>query len=230
MGMLCRKRFILVSIVWIWLFVGALVTVLLMAFIKGVSLDMEHVISMLNKEPYLASYVEVIAAGALPLFFTLYCRDNIQIYGVKREGVVRSLVLSILMVTPFIFSWVLYGGMGFYSFNLRFPYNIWYAFLGVIAYGPLEVFFVVWLIVNTDLVFKKGDNILSPGLLITVIVFSLSHIILSPQAGLSNAISVLMIWMLLGLVFKYTGNSVGPMVAWTLINGQVTRLVIGCLT
>ena len=113
---------------------------------------------------------------------------------------------------------------------MEFPYNVWYAFLGVFAYGPLEVFFIIWLIVNTDKIFGSLEKMISPGLLITVLVFGLSHVILSPQGGLPNAVKVTIIFMLLGLIFKYTKNSIGPMIAWAIINGQVSYLLVGCLT
>jgi len=57
-----------------------------------------------------------------------------------------------------------------------------------------------------------------------------SLVILSPQAGMVNAIHVAAEWLILGLIFKYTENSIGLMIAWTLINGQVAYLVAGCLT
>ena len=137
---------------------------------------------------------------------------------------------SIPLITIILLSRILCGGLNINSFSLRFPYNVWYALLGVFAYGPLEVFFMTWLIVNTDIVFHGSEKVFSPGLLITVLIFGLSHIFLSPQAGVVNAIRVAAEWLILGLIFKYTKNSIGPIIAWTLINGQVAHLVIGCLT
>ena len=110
---------------------------------------------------------------------------------------------------------ILESSLKFISFNLPFPLNLWYASLGVVAYGPLEVFFVVWLIVNIDIIFKKLEKMFSPGLIITVLVFGLSHLIFA-RGGIVNAISVTVIFFILGLIFKYTGNSIGPMIAWTL--------------
>ncbi len=120
--------------------------------------------------------------------------------------------------------------MEFEKFSLRFPYNIWYAILSALAYGPLEAFFITWLIVNTDYRFNGLSKTISPGLLVTVLVFGLSHIVLSPQGGIMNAIRVSIYFLILSSIFKYTKNSVGPMIAWTLINGQVLYLTIGCLT
>jgi len=92
------------------------------------------------------------------------------------------------------------------------------------------VFFVMWLIVNTDIIFHSLGRTLSPGLLATVLVFGLSHIFLSPQTGIVKAIRVIAKWMILGLIFRYTRNLIGPMIMSTLINGQVIFLVVGCLT
>ena len=145
-------------------------------------------------------------------------------------GLLKSVAASIPLVTIILLSRILCGDLNVDSFNLEFPYDVWYALLGAFAYGPLEAFFMTWLIVNTDMVFHGSEKVFSPGLLITVLIFGLSHIFLSPQAGMVNAIRVAAEWLILGLIFKYTKNSIGPMIAWTLINGQVARLVVGCLT
>ncbi len=117
------------------------------------------------------------------------------------------------------------------SFGLSFPLNLYYAVLGVLAYGPLEVCFVVWLIVDTERALREhGDKILSKGLVLTVVVFGLMHLALSPKAGVLNALSVTVTFMILGAIFKYIKNSIGPMTSWTLVNGMVTYLVLGCLS
>ena len=224
------KHVLLVLTVWLWLFIGLIFTVLLIAYVKGVLLNLEQLISMLNREPYLASYGEVVGVGGLPLLISLIRRDSPEMYGLRRQGLLKSLALSILPAIAILVARIAYNDLSFEGFGLSFPYNVWYAVLGVLAYGPLEVFFVVWLIVNTDNILNTLEKTVSPGLLITVLIFGLSHIFLSPQGGLLNAIKVTIIFMALGLIFKYTKNSIGPMIAWTLINGQVSHLLIGCLT
>lgn len=225
-----RRQAVLVILVWIWMFLGSILVILLTAYIKGVSVNFDRIVDMLNKEPYLASYAEVVGVGGLPLAITLFRRDNLQIYGLQRKGTISSMLLSIPLAIVIFVLRFFYGGLSISSFNLQFPYNIWYATLGAFAYGPLESFFVIWLIVNTDSIFKSLREKFSPGLLITVVIFSLSHIILSPQAGIANVIRVAIEWLILSLIFEYTKNSIGPMFAWTLINGQVFYLVTGCLT
>ena len=101
-----------------------------------------------------------------------------------RAGLVKSVAASIPLAVIVLILRVLYGELNVSSFNLQFPYNLWYALLGVFAYGPLEVFFVMWLIVNTDKIFHSLERTFSPGLLATVLVFGFSHIFLSPQAEL----------------------------------------------
>ncbi len=104
------------------------------------------------------------------------------------------------------------------TLHLGFPRNLWYALLGIIAWGPLEVFFFVWLIVNTDHIFKNSARVHPWGLIITVLLFALTHIL---TTDVRNAIYTGAIFLVLGLIYKYARNIVGPMIAWTLINGQV---------
>jgi len=225
-----NKCVLLVLIVWLWSIIGSIFTLALIAYVKGVPLDLERLIDMLSKEPYLASYGEVVGVGGLPLLISLTRRDSPEMYGLRRQGLLKSLALSIPPAIAILVARIAYNDLSFEGFGLSFPYNVWYAVLGVLAYGPLEVFFVVWLIVNTDNILNTLEKIVSPGLLVTVLIFGLSHMLLSPQGGLFNAIKVTIIFVTLGLIFKYTKNSIGPMIAWTLINGQVSHLLIGCLT
>ncbi len=57
------------------------------------------------------------------------------------------------------------------------------------------------------------------GLLLTVGIFGLTHIVTT--VDLFNAAYTTFIFLILGLIFKTTRSSYGPMLAWTLINGQV---------
>ena len=86
--------------------------------------------------------------------------------------------------------------MEYRSLGLNFPYNLWYDSLGIFAYGPLEVFFIAWLIVNTDIALGSFERRGSPGLIITTLAFGLSHVITSPQAGVINALSVTLEFLL----------------------------------
>ena len=224
-----NKRALIVLAVWLWMFIGSIATIALVACIKGVPLNLEGLVDMLNREPYLACYGEVVGVGALPLLISLARGDKLEMYGLRRQGALKSLAFSLSPAAVILVTRVI-RGLSLKSFGLSFPYNIWYAALSVLAYGPLEAFFVVWLIVNTDAILDTLNKTASPGLFITVLVFGLSHVIFSPQGGFLNAVEVIIEFAVLGLIFKHTGNSLGPMVAWTLINGQVLHLLVGCLT
>ena len=54
------KRNLLIFIVWIWMFIGSLATIVFIAYIKCIPLVIEQLIDMLNREAYLASYAEVV--------------------------------------------------------------------------------------------------------------------------------------------------------------------------
>jgi len=226
----CARRGLWIIVVWVWMFLGSFIAVVLTAYLVGTSLTLEMIISILNERPYLAVYGEIVGVGALPLIISLLCNDSPRMYGLSKSGILISLTLSVPPSLIILLARLIHGVLRYESFNLSFPYNIWYAIIGVLAYGPLEVFFVIWLIVNTDYVLGSLDKIFSPGLIITVLAFGLSHIILSPKGGIFNAIEVTVIFLFLGLIFKYTRNSLGSMIAWTLINGQVSSLLVGCLT
>ncbi|MCD6428440.1 MAG: hypothetical protein J7L12_02345, partial [Desulfurococcales archaeon] len=100
-------------------------TTILMAYIKGIPLIIEQLIDMLNKEPYLASYAEVVGIGGLPLIISLICRDDFRMYGITRENLGRSPALSIPLVLTLLVLRILHGVINFKSFNLQFLYNIW---------------------------------------------------------------------------------------------------------
>ncbi len=162
---------------------------------------------------------------------SLFCKDNFSAYGLRKDNALWSLILAVIPAAVLLSLRLIQGsGMAYTHFGLSFPLNLFYALLAVLVYGPLEVFFVIWLIVNTDEALRwDSKRILSPGLLITVTVFGFSHLILSPKGGVLNAVKVIVEFLILGLIFKYTKNSIGPIIAWTLINHQVLYQVMGGL-
>jgi len=230
----CKRRGLLVLISWTWMFIGAFtISIIISYIVKGSWVtDIESLFNLLYEKPYLASYIELTAIGGLQLAISLVCKDNFSAYGLRKDNTLWSLILAVIPAVALLSLRIIQGsGMVYTHFGLSFPLNLFYALLAVLVYGPLEVFFVIWLIVNTDEALKwDRKQVLSPGLLITVTVFGLSHLILSPGGGLSNAVRVTVEFLILGLIFKYTKNSIGPMIAWTLINHQVLYQVIGCLT
>ncbi len=213
---------------WVWWFIGAALTTVVILAIEGT--DFASAMEVLGKRVDRAVYVEIVAVGLLPVLFTLICRDDLAQYGLHRKGLAKSLLLSLAFVTM-IYGWA-YISRGQLMSDSRpdpsvpTPWNLWYGLLGIFAWGPLEVFFIAWLIRNTDRIFKTKERVLSWGLIITVVIFALAHVV---TTNLSNALYTGAIFLTLGLIYKYTRNSIGPMLAWTLVNGQVwyvARLLI----
>lgn len=206
---------------WIWFFVGGVLTVLIIMTVLGV--DLATAPEVLGNKRYLAVYIEIVSVGLLPVVFTLVCRNDLTQYGLGRKELAKSLKLSALFtVALFGFALLTKGQLmtgDSPSFHLNFPWNLWYTVLGIFAWGPLEVFFVMWLVTNTDRIFKSKNRTLSWGLIVTVLIFGIAHILTTQS--IYNAFYTGTIFFILGLIYKYTGNSIGPMIAWTLINGQV---------
>jgi len=212
MQVLCNSV-LKVAITWLWLIVSLLLV---------------NKMEILRKKPYLMAYVEIVSVGLLPLVFTSICRDDLMLYGIWSKGLANSFLLSGLFIAAYFTIRFLTKGQLINSLlppspHLGFPQNIWYVTLGVFAWGPLEVFFFIWLVVNTDRIFPGGNMIVSWGLIVTVVLFVLLHMLIT--RSLHNALDVGITFLVLGLVCKYTKNSIGPMIAWTLINQQIWFMV-----
>ena len=177
---------------------------------------------VLEENGYLFTYIEIAAVGLLPIIFTLVCKDDLTQYGLTHRQSAKSVLLSGLLVI------VMFGGAYLMrgklmtdnrpALHVEFPLNIWYGVLGIFAWGPLEVFFVAWLITNTDQIFKDGNKLFSRGLTVTLIGIVALHVLTTNAA---NALYTGGIFLALTLIYKRTQNTLGPMLAWTLINGQV---------
>ncbi len=205
---------------WLWWFVGAALTVLIILAVEGVSLS--SATRALQEKQYLAVYIEIVSVGLLPVVFTFVCRDDSTQYGLTHNKLANSVFFSLLFVIM-MFGWAYFTRGQVMtddraSLHLEFPSSIWYAILGIFAWGPLEVFFVTWLITNTDQVFRNGNQLISWGLIITLIGFGGLHIL---TTNVYNAFYTGGIFLVLMLIYKRTQNAWGPMLAWTLINGQV---------
>jgi hypothetical protein len=213
-----------VSATWVWFILGpALVGGFVLLVMR---VDLQSARAAFGARPYLAAYIEIISAGFLPVLLTLICRDSLADYGLRRAGLVQSLLLSALVAAgAAAYSWLTAGAPVNFAdaeFGLGFPLNLWYTALGIFAYGPLEVFFVIWLIRNSDRAFNGGDRLISGGLILTNGLFGLAHVLTT--GSLINALTVAAIFFPLGLIYKHTGNAYGPMLAWTVVNGQVWYL------
>lgn len=205
--------FLRAAAAWFWLAV-------LTAFL----LFSPSTVNKLCPHQYLASYLEIIFVGLIPVLLTLYARENWSRYGLARMGLAKSLIWSLVYVAvACAFSRLTSGHwMSFYSMtsDLSFPGKAYYAVLGVFAYGPLEMFFFVWLVSNTEHIFQGRRGSFFFGLTLTTVLYALLHVIFQ---GLSAA-AVGVPFFVLALIFRWTKNSIGPMIAWTLLNKQVWSL------
>jgi len=208
---------------WIFFPLGAIIVIL--TFMAIYNFNIGLALGTLQNNRHLYAYIELVSVGLLPLIYTIICRENPSIYGIniERKGLIKSILLSMLLVVfLYTIGYLTNGTIVNYEshdFQLNFPWNVFYFLLGVFAWGPLEVFFIVYLIKNTDKIFNKENKIFSYGLIITTILFALCHILTTQS--LYNAFYTGSICLVLGLIFKYSKNSIGPMLAWTLINGQI---------
>jgi hypothetical protein len=171
----------------------------------------------------LSSCFEIVMAGLIPVLFTICGRDGWSEYGLRRQGFFKSLLGSAVIVAlNYGYSYLSTGHWmqsGILTTTLSFPARIWYALLGLFAYGPLEVFFFLWLVINTGDIFRVGHrNSFWLGLVMTTAIWGLLHI--ATTHSLSNALGVSTIFFLFALIYHHTKNSIGPMIGWTLINSQ----------
>lgn len=208
---------------WVWFFAGGTLTALVIVVVNGVGFT--EAAQVLGERQQLAVYIEIVAVGLLPVIFAWAAKEKLRDYGLSREGLGKSLVLSLLFVAVMFVIGYLKNGQIMIDdrpdLALAFPWNLYYGLLGILAWGPLEVFFFMWLVSNTERIVEGGHKLASWGLVITVAIFAVTHII---TTGTTNAVYTGAIFLVLGLIYKYTDNIYGPMLAWTLINGQVWYL------
>ena len=205
---------------WIWNIFGTFVVAAIVALTlpRNIALDR----SALSQQPSLGLipiFSEIVLVGLLPIVFSMLRRDKAAEYGITGKRLLVSLVLSTGVVLVY-FSYLSIRA-GHLTTSVQLPGlhqltvgNALFAGLGLLAYGPLEVFFVVWLIHNTDRIFKTESKIWSWGLLITIAIYGLLH---SFSQG-ANSLVIAAEMLALGLVFKSTRNSIGPMLAFMLMN------------
>jgi hypothetical protein len=178
--------------------------------------------SAIQQQPSLALIPilsEIVLVGLLPIIFSVLYKDKLADYGITTKRLSVSLALAAGIVLLYfaylsILAKHLTTSIQSPTFqHISFGYAI-LAVIGLLAYGPLEVFFVVWLIHNTDRIFKSEMKTWSWGLLLTVAIYALLHAF--SQGAYSLVIATIM--LAFGLVVKRTHNSIGPMIAFMLIN------------
>jgi len=105
------------------------------------------------------------------------------------------------------------------NLHLSFPLNFLFVMTVIIIYGPLEMFYVIWLITNTNKIFKAKKRIFSWGLIITSVMYGVANLFFSHNIIL--ALLHISVFFMFGLIYKFTKNSIGPMIGWTLANGHI---------
>ena len=218
---LLKIPFLRVVSTYLWFFaIPAMFVIFVLLVLR---MDFSTARMAFTQHKYLIMLIELLTVGFLPMVISLICRDSPDRYGFLKKGVGLSLLLSsAFVVLVFVYQYLTTGNplnSAVPDQLYAFPWNIALGVAGILIYGPLEAFFVLWLIVNTDQIFRVEDWLLSPGLVITAALFGGLHIVTTQSVV--TAIWVAVIFFCLGLIFKYTKNSVGPILAWTLINGQV---------
>ncbi len=102
------------------------------------------------------------------------------------------------------------------------PWNLLASIFTIVAYGPGEALFQVYMITAFDEAAGHQDRTISLGVIANAILWGLGHVgavFMQGWSAVGNAVLMLIIGMVLGLIFKKTRSAVGPMIFWTLING-----------
>ncbi len=108
------------------------------------------------------------------------------------------------------------------SLGLGIPWNIVSATMALLAYGPGEALFVVYLILAFDKALGNSSSLISWGVIITSIVWALPHIFNVFFFGVSaipNVLVMFFVGIVMGILLKKTRSSLGPILFWTLVNG-----------
>ena len=108
------------------------------------------------------------------------------------------------------------------SLGLAGPWNMIAAVSALLAYGPGEAVFVVYLILAFDKAVGNPRRLVSWGVIITAVLWALPHIynvIFFGPGALSNVLTMIFIGIVMGILLKKTRSSIGPMIFWLLVNG-----------
>jgi len=108
------------------------------------------------------------------------------------------------------------------SLNLAPPWNIIASISALLAYGPGEAIFVVYLVLVFDKALGGSQRLLSRGVILTSTLWALPHLFNIFYFGLGaipNALIMLFLGLIMGILLKRTRSSLGPIIFWTLVNG-----------
>ena len=108
------------------------------------------------------------------------------------------------------------------SLDLGSPWNIIAASMALLAYGPGEALFVVYLILAFDKALGSSRSLISWGVIITSIVWALPHlfnVVFFGVSAIPNALIMFFVGIVMGILLKKTRSSLGPILFWTFVNG-----------
>lgn len=231
MGTKARRYFILqpkpqVIVAWGWNFISVfLIIAVATALLPANVTDDRHAMQAKPGLALIPILAEFIATGMLPVLFTLLQKENPAVYGLHKKGLGNSLLFSTLAVALFAAAASLgigrYSPVHFADLQVRSAGHLFAFMLGAFAYGPLEAFFVIWLVHNTDRVLHSESKIFSRGLIVTIVIYGLLH---ATSQGF-YAVLIAARYLAVGWIYKATRNAIGPMLAGTLTNEFIWFLV-----
>lgn len=219
--------FLLPVSVFLWLFVGGAIAMFAPAAILGWSQK------QVNSHLYLLGpLVQIVGLGPGALL-------NARLAMGRTEGRARDRVVSLgigLGAAALVggleiaFSGRVMGGtfMGWVAaygqaLFLAPPWNGIFALFVVMAYGPVEALWVVYLIAAFDRAIGHPRPLLSWGVVLVALLWGLPHllnVVVSPNwSQVVNALRMVLVGIAVGLIFKSTRSALGPVVFWTLTNG-----------
>lgn len=188
-------------------------------------------LEFLTSHAYLfGSLLEFFLVGFLCIVFAILNHDSKEIYGITGKGIGKSSAIGIGLIL--IHASIKYAsGSPIFQPTLQafaqslaqpFPYNIGFALFSAFVYGPLEIFYVIFLVVKFDKALSAAPpTVLSKGTIITTLLWALPHalnVIFMGSLALINVVKVIIIGFVLIITFKKTGSSIGPMLYWVISN------------
>jgi hypothetical protein len=108
------------------------------------------------------------------------------------------------------------------SLTLAWPWNLLSAAAAVLAYGFGEALYVVYFVIAFDATASNPRRLLSRGVMITALLWGLSHswnVFFFGWSALPGALLMVGIGLIIGLLFKGTRSPLGSTVFWSLVNG-----------
>jgi hypothetical protein len=107
---------------------------------------------------------------------------------------------------------------------LPMPWNMIAATAAILAYGPGEAIFIVYLVRAFDRAAGDSPRLLSWGVALTGLLWGVLHlgniVFFGPAPSvIANAIVMVAVGLAMGVLLKTTRASLGPIMFWTLTNG-----------